>query len=81
MNYQTTDSTEAALLKTLGFPYNGCKKIQKESRTAIQFEFILHDTEEIKEINKDYFNHQLQLDSYDLVEAIKFIRKEIYDNK
>jgi len=81
MNYFTTDSSEATILKTLGFAYCGATKIQKDTRTAVQFNFEMGDVEQIKEINKEYFNHTLSLDAYDLLEAVKFIRKEIYDNK
>lgn len=81
MNYLTTDSSEAAILKTIGFSYIGASKIDRKGKSAIQFGFLLDDADQIKEINREYFNHELQLDAYDLLEAVKFIRKEIYDNK
>ena len=80
--YKTTESVEAVLFKTFGYPYIGAKKINRPNgKVAIEFEFDVPTLAHVKEILKDYYNHVLTVDAYDHDEATRFIRKEIYDNR
>ena len=82
MIYKTTDSTEAILLKTFNYPYIGASKIERiKGKTAVEFSFDLPKLSLIEDMNKDYANHVLSVDAYDVLEAQKYIRKEIFDNR
>lgn len=82
MIYKTTETYEANLFRVFGYPYNGCQKITRQNgKEAIEFEFDVPTQDTVQAIVKDYFNHNLQIDAYEHDEAIKFIRKEIYENK
>lgn len=82
MNYKTTESYEAILFKTFGYPYLGCKKIERPNgKTAIEFTFDVPTLNTVKDIIRDYYNHILEVDAYEHDEAHKFVRKEIYDNR
>ena len=82
MIYRTTESYEAVLFKTFGYPYLGCKKIKRPNgKTVIEFEFDIPMLGTVQNIIKDYYNHVLEVDAYEHDESAKFIRKEIYNNK
>lgn len=82
MIYRTTESYEAILFKTFGYPYISGKKIDRPNgKRAVEFTFDVPRMETVQDIIRDYFNHTLEVDAYDHDEATKFVRKEIYSHK
>lgn len=79
MTYKTTDSIQAILFKTFGYPFMGSSTIIKPNgRLMVEFSFDVPKLETVEQMMKDYYNHVLEVDAYDHDEAWKFIRKEIY---